>query len=79
MNSIPHSCNAYCREGHCEALYFPEGTSEGRIAQLLGWNFGLRLIRAERAKEAHPWQMAREILTYGPEPATEPWLVWFTE
>lgn len=50
-----HICNAYCRDGlHCDLVYTDATATAGQIAQVYGYQLGLRVDRCDPAHEAPP-------------------------
>jgi hypothetical protein len=79
MQGWKHICNAFCGDGlHCDLFHTSPNSSESKIMQALGYYQGLKVRRAEPAREPPPLTGTEPVLAPGNrEDATEPWLVWW--
>lgn len=78
MTNWTHHCNAYCdADTHCDMFRLSPNANEGKIAQLLGYYQGLRVRKAEPAREPFPATGTEPVFAGTRDDATEPWLVWW--
>lgn len=53
--ALAHGCTAHCTPPeHCDLVYTGATVTEGHLAQIYGYRLGVRVLRAEPAREAPP-------------------------